>query len=321
MTVLDRNWRCREGEIDIVARDGDVLVVCEVKTRRGTGFGHPLEAVTAAQAAPAAPAGRAWLAAHDVHAPRRAVRRGRRAACRRDGAAAGRARAGGVLSDAGPHLVGRRWSASTGAWSRSRPTSAPGVPGVTPGRPAGRRRCGVARPGPGGGGQHRRSAGPHRRITVGLSPAALPKHGQRLRPRARRGGARGGRARCRARAVDDAGAARRARPRRPVRPVRGVLPAVLAARPGRASAGGGPGGQRRRGGAGRRASRCSGVGTLRRAGRRACAGGAGCWRRPTPRPRRRRPPPGAATSPTSSGQAAGRAGRSRSPRPAGTTCC
>ena len=33
--ILDRNWRCRAGEIDIVALDGDVLVVCEVKTRTG----------------------------------------------------------------------------------------------------------------------------------------------------------------------------------------------------------------------------------------------------------------------------------------------
>lgn len=48
MTVLERNWRGgRAGEIDIVARDGDALVVCEVKTRRsGGGFQHPMEAVT-----------------------------------------------------------------------------------------------------------------------------------------------------------------------------------------------------------------------------------------------------------------------------------
>ncbi|MHB9858763.1 YraN family protein [Streptomyces sp. YIM S03343] len=47
MTVLERNWRCgRTGEIDIVARDGDVLVVCEVKTRRGGGYQHPMAAVT-----------------------------------------------------------------------------------------------------------------------------------------------------------------------------------------------------------------------------------------------------------------------------------
>ncbi|RPF22151.1 YraN family protein [Myceligenerans xiligouense] len=46
-TVLATNWRCgRLGELDIVALDGDVLVVVEVKTRSGTGFGHPSEAVT-----------------------------------------------------------------------------------------------------------------------------------------------------------------------------------------------------------------------------------------------------------------------------------
>ena len=44
--ILERNWRCELGEIDIVARDGDALVICEVKTRRGTAFGSPLEAVT-----------------------------------------------------------------------------------------------------------------------------------------------------------------------------------------------------------------------------------------------------------------------------------
>lgn len=45
LEVLDRNWRCPHGEIDLVARDGGCLVVCEVKTRRGTGFGSPVEAV------------------------------------------------------------------------------------------------------------------------------------------------------------------------------------------------------------------------------------------------------------------------------------
>jgi putative endonuclease len=44
--IVARNWRCREGEIDILARDGATLVVCEVKTRAGVGFGSPLEAVT-----------------------------------------------------------------------------------------------------------------------------------------------------------------------------------------------------------------------------------------------------------------------------------
>lgn len=45
MTVLDRNWRCDEGEADLVLRDGDVLVVCEVKTRSHDGCGTPHEAV------------------------------------------------------------------------------------------------------------------------------------------------------------------------------------------------------------------------------------------------------------------------------------
>lgn len=45
MTVLERNWRCRDGEIDIVAADGDAVVVCEVKTRRAGGFVHPMAAV------------------------------------------------------------------------------------------------------------------------------------------------------------------------------------------------------------------------------------------------------------------------------------
>jgi putative endonuclease len=44
--VLERNWRCDLGEVDIVARDGSVLVVCEVKTRSSLRHGSPFEAVT-----------------------------------------------------------------------------------------------------------------------------------------------------------------------------------------------------------------------------------------------------------------------------------
>jgi putative endonuclease len=44
--VLERNWRCSEGEIDIVAADRRVLVACEVKTRSSERYGTPLEAVT-----------------------------------------------------------------------------------------------------------------------------------------------------------------------------------------------------------------------------------------------------------------------------------
>lgn len=45
MVVLDRNWRCEQGELDLVLRDGDVLVACEVKTRSGEVGGSPHEAV------------------------------------------------------------------------------------------------------------------------------------------------------------------------------------------------------------------------------------------------------------------------------------
>ena len=45
-SVVARRWRSRTGELDLVTRDGDELVAVEVKTRRGTGYGHPFEAVT-----------------------------------------------------------------------------------------------------------------------------------------------------------------------------------------------------------------------------------------------------------------------------------
>jgi putative endonuclease len=51
LTILARNWRCTSGELDIVARDGKVLVFCEVKTRSSTRFGRPAEAVVGAKAA------------------------------------------------------------------------------------------------------------------------------------------------------------------------------------------------------------------------------------------------------------------------------
>jgi putative endonuclease len=69
LLLLDRNWRCRDGELDIVAREGAALVFCEVKTRRGTGFGHPVEAVTGAKQRRLRTLAQRWLAAHDEHAP------------------------------------------------------------------------------------------------------------------------------------------------------------------------------------------------------------------------------------------------------------
>lgn len=44
--MLDRNWRTRQGEIDLVLRRDDLVVFCEVKTRTSTVFGEPFEAVT-----------------------------------------------------------------------------------------------------------------------------------------------------------------------------------------------------------------------------------------------------------------------------------
>lgn len=66
LVVIDRNWRCDVGEIDIVARDGDALVICEVKTRRSRRFGSPLEAVTPAKAARLRRLAACWVRAHDV---------------------------------------------------------------------------------------------------------------------------------------------------------------------------------------------------------------------------------------------------------------
>lgn len=47
--LVARNWRCALGEIDLVVATRTVLVICEVKTRAGSGFGAPFEAVTAAK--------------------------------------------------------------------------------------------------------------------------------------------------------------------------------------------------------------------------------------------------------------------------------
>jgi putative endonuclease len=66
MVILDRNWRCDLGELDLVARDGNALVVCEVKTRRGAAFGSPLEAVTRQKAARLRRLAMRWLDEHPV---------------------------------------------------------------------------------------------------------------------------------------------------------------------------------------------------------------------------------------------------------------
>ena len=61
MTLLARRWRCTQGEIDIVAVDGDCLVVCEVKTRRSVLAGTPADAVTPIKLARLRRLAAAWL--------------------------------------------------------------------------------------------------------------------------------------------------------------------------------------------------------------------------------------------------------------------
>jgi putative endonuclease len=69
MAVVDRNWRCDVGEIDIVAREGAVLVLCEVKTRSTEAFGTPMEAITARKVRRLRQLAYRWLCDHDIHAP------------------------------------------------------------------------------------------------------------------------------------------------------------------------------------------------------------------------------------------------------------
>jgi putative endonuclease len=66
MVVLARNWRCRFGEIDLVARDGSTLVICEVKTRTSDAHGTPIEAVAGRKAARLRRLAAHWLDVHDV---------------------------------------------------------------------------------------------------------------------------------------------------------------------------------------------------------------------------------------------------------------
>jgi putative endonuclease len=68
--VVDRNWRCAHGEVDLVARDGDCLVFCEVKTRRSVRFGEPVEAVDWRKLARLRRLTAAWLREHDVRCAR-----------------------------------------------------------------------------------------------------------------------------------------------------------------------------------------------------------------------------------------------------------
>lgn len=66
LRVIDRNWRCPIGEIDLVAVDGATLVVVEVKTRSSEDFGHPLEAITQGKLERLYLLASRWARAHDL---------------------------------------------------------------------------------------------------------------------------------------------------------------------------------------------------------------------------------------------------------------
>ncbi len=68
MIVMARNWRCDIGELDIVARDGECLVVCEVKTRSSAAFGNPVETVTGRKVKRMRRLALRWLEEHSIHA-------------------------------------------------------------------------------------------------------------------------------------------------------------------------------------------------------------------------------------------------------------
>jgi putative endonuclease len=64
--ILDRNWRCPHGELDLVVRSGRLVVFCEVKTRRSAAFGGAAIAVDHRKQVRVRRLAAAWLAAHDV---------------------------------------------------------------------------------------------------------------------------------------------------------------------------------------------------------------------------------------------------------------
>jgi putative endonuclease len=66
MAILDTNWTCKYGEVDIVARDGATLVICEVKTRTGASHGTGLEAITGQKATRLRRLAAYWLEVHSV---------------------------------------------------------------------------------------------------------------------------------------------------------------------------------------------------------------------------------------------------------------
>ncbi|WP_309064425.1 YraN family protein [Microbacterium sp.] len=72
--ILDRNWRCPQGEIDIVAQIDGELCFVEVKTRRTELFGHPFEAIDERKRRRLWQLAYAWAHAHPEMSARRRIR-------------------------------------------------------------------------------------------------------------------------------------------------------------------------------------------------------------------------------------------------------
>lgn len=68
--VLARNWRCGDGELDLIVARGGLVVFCEVKTRRGAAFGTPVEAVTVGKQRRLRHLAGRWLAGRAPDGPR-----------------------------------------------------------------------------------------------------------------------------------------------------------------------------------------------------------------------------------------------------------
>lgn len=64
--ILDRNWRCQIGELDLVAKCDSTIVFVEVKTRNGREYGHPFEAITAEKVSRIRRLAAAWLTAKEL---------------------------------------------------------------------------------------------------------------------------------------------------------------------------------------------------------------------------------------------------------------
>lgn len=67
MVLLDHNWRCPVGELDLVLREGNTLVICEVKTRTSNDYGTPHEAIDRSKVERLRRLAAAWLRVHSAH--------------------------------------------------------------------------------------------------------------------------------------------------------------------------------------------------------------------------------------------------------------